>query len=143
MAVQRTGVRSSSPNDSHSWVKSDGWMEWTWGTESSTALSTANPTVAAMAPTGTSVRVDTNSPIAASPIKEKPTTNEAPKVRTMPSASDTVVPDRVTTSPIGNSTTPASSPPNATTRADTRQKTPTVAALTNSSRVRPDGRVNR
>src|SRR5205814_7831027 len=125
------------------WVNSHGWMARVWGTLSSTALRTARPAVAAMAPTGASVSVDTNRPMDARPSRDAATTAAAANVRTMPSANEIVVPERVTTLPTGNRMTPASSPPRATATVAARQNTATVRALVASRRVRPDGRVSR
>ena len=53
-----------------------------------------------MAATGTSVRVETNSPMAANPNIGEPTTMAASRLRPMPSRNEIVVPERVTTTPV-------------------------------------------
>ncbi len=143
MPCHWTGERNRSPKESHWCVNSHGWIALVWGTLSSTALRTAKPAVAAMAPTGASVSVETNSPIDASPNSDAATMPAAANVRRIPSSSEIVVPESVTTSPTGKRTTPAISPPNATATVAATQNTATVTALVASSRVRPDGRVSR
>src|SRR3954452_1645636 len=143
MPLHCKGERSRRTNESQWWVNSHGWMARVWGTLSSTALRTAKPAVAAMAPTGASASVGTNRPMLANPSSEAATMPAAAKVRKIPSSKEMVVPDRVTTWPTGKRMTPAMSPPRATAMVAARQNTATVAALVASRRVRPDGRVSR
>src|SRR6266496_4945638 len=81
-------------------------------------------------------------PIAANPSSDTATRIAARPIRSVPAASDSVSPDSVVTSPIGNRIEPAMSPAIATANVATKQNTVTVVALRTSSRVRPTGRDN-
>src|SRR5712692_9430610 len=93
-----------------------------------------------MAPTGASVSVEMNRPIAARPSRDALTRTAASAIRSEPAASDSVVPDSVVTGPIGNRMEPAMRPARATANVATKQKTITAVPLSRSSRVRPHGR---
>src|SRR3984893_2680815 len=96
-----------------------------------------------MAPTGASVSVEMNMPMAARPSSDNATNTAARPIRNVPAASDNVSPDSVVTAPIGKRMEPAISPAIATANVATKQKMVTVVALMTSSRVRPTGRDSR
>src|SRR3984893_16546992 len=96
-----------------------------------------------MAPTGASVSVEMNMPMAARPSSDNATNTAARPIRNVPAASDNVSPDSVVTPPIGKRMEPAISPAIATANVATKQKMVTVVALMTSSRVRPTGRDSR
>ena len=79
------------------------------------------PEVMAIAAMGTSLRVETKSPMDARPNMEAPTTKAASKLRPMPSRKEIVVPESVTTAPCGKKTMPAIRPTMTMTIAATRQ----------------------
>ena len=80
--VVQDGVRSRSPKASHQWVNSHSCSQDSCGMASRISATMHNAAVAAIAPIGTSVKVEMNSPIAATPASMAPTYRATSTART-------------------------------------------------------------
>jgi hypothetical protein len=136
-------VRRIAPKDSHQCEGRYGWITLNCGTASDTSLATASTRIAAIAPIGCSVKVDTASPIAPSAAIAAATYRTTSSSRTRPAPRLTVFPDSSVTGPTGNRIAPAISAATATVAHAARPKMTTAAYLTVSSRVRPAGTARR
>src|SRR5450756_2243545 len=99
--------------------------------------------VAAIAPTGTSVRVEMNKPIADRPSSETVTYPARSSERSTDSPTPMVSPESKVTGPTGKREAPMTAPAATTVRAATRQNAAAPRYLTTRSRTRPAGRTSR
>src|SRR5262249_25950600 len=120
-----------------------GWIALICGTASSTWLVIVRPSVVAIAAIGTSVSVETNSPIAPTAAMLAATYAATMVSRPRPEANETDVPDSSVTSPPPNRISPISTPTTATTALHAMHQATMPAYLTASSRLRPTGTASR
>ena len=103
----------------------------------------ASTTVAAIAPTGTSVSVEKNSAMPARPRRSTNTYPATPSERSKPLLTDTVSPDRSVMPWVPNSETPSTMPITVTSAIPATMKAITPAVFTASIRVRETGTVSK
>src|SRR4051794_28556998 len=96
-----------------------------------------------MAPTGTAVRVDRNSPMADNPSRDTAWYAAISSILTSASSGSTRSPESSATGPTGKIAQPMPAPASATASGADIQNTAAPAYLTSSSRTRPAGATSR